>query len=253
MLALVGACFNPRYQDPTCGPGGACPSGLTCIEGVCRVGGGSGIDDAATDGDDTDSGLTDAAVDMMVMPDAVITMTFQDGVGGYTQTADTYLDGASPTTTRGTDTNVRWRYESTKERSGLVRFDGIFGAGAIPTTATIMSATLTVNVENNNATGIVSEPAIPWDEATVTFDTFGADPGVDAGDINTVNLGQAPTMNGSRTIDVKSSIDKWRMDPTKNYGWIFIPTAAGGAGDSSITSSEGLTMANRPKLSVTYY
>lgn len=48
---MVG-CFDPTYNNPTCGPNGACPNGLTCNTSsmVCERGGGGGSDDAAVDG-----------------------------------------------------------------------------------------------------------------------------------------------------------------------------------------------------------
>jgi hypothetical protein len=36
LLAAVPACFHPSYDHPACGPGGACPGGLTCnAAGFC--------------------------------------------------------------------------------------------------------------------------------------------------------------------------------------------------------------------------
>jgi hypothetical protein len=44
-LALA-ACFRPSFDEPRCGPGGACPAGMTCGgDGVCRA---PGTADAAT-------------------------------------------------------------------------------------------------------------------------------------------------------------------------------------------------------------
>jgi hypothetical protein len=34
---LASGCFDPKYNDPLCGPNGECPTGLTCTVGVCRV------------------------------------------------------------------------------------------------------------------------------------------------------------------------------------------------------------------------
>src|SRR5688572_17336344 len=50
MLTLVSsACFHP---DPAagapCGPGDVCPTGLSCIDGRCTTGGGSGSSDECT-------------------------------------------------------------------------------------------------------------------------------------------------------------------------------------------------------------
>jgi hypothetical protein len=63
--AFLGACFNPTFDNPTCGPNGECPSGMSCEQTVCREiagdvdapgGGGDAIDSA------TDSGI-DAPTD----------------------------------------------------------------------------------------------------------------------------------------------------------------------------------------------
>jgi hypothetical protein len=36
-LVVIPACFNPTYDHPTCGPNGACPSGLTCnAQQICE-------------------------------------------------------------------------------------------------------------------------------------------------------------------------------------------------------------------------
>jgi hypothetical protein len=50
-LALLGACFSPHYDSPTCGPGGECPSGLHCEGDTCVAGGGDiDADPGAIDG-----------------------------------------------------------------------------------------------------------------------------------------------------------------------------------------------------------
>lgn len=244
-LVGVGACFNPRYQDPMCGPNGECPAGLSCVAGVCRT---QVPDDAADDeADAADAGPDDAGVDSPV--DGLVTLVFQQGLNGYTGTHDTYLDGGTPTATRGGDSAARWRYEpDDKDRSALIRFAGIFDPGAIPTTATIVSATLTFVMEQSNATGGIAEVAIPWDASTITFATFGADPGVDPTDIGTV-LGLAPTTNGTHDLDVKDTVERWRTNQIGNHGWVFAPTDTG-SGDSSFRTSESL---DKPKLTVTYY
>src|SRR5690242_3519879 len=55
-LSLVlAACFSPTFNNPTCGPNGECPSGTTCMNGVCMTGGGDDDDDAAVDPDAIDA------------------------------------------------------------------------------------------------------------------------------------------------------------------------------------------------------
>jgi len=62
LFALVigaPACFNPAYHDPMCGPGGACPSGYTCVDQTCRMMP-SSDDDAMNPDDDSMMSMVDA-------------------------------------------------------------------------------------------------------------------------------------------------------------------------------------------------
>jgi len=34
---LLAACFDPSFNNPTCGPAGECPEGYDCMAGVCRL------------------------------------------------------------------------------------------------------------------------------------------------------------------------------------------------------------------------
>ena len=65
-LLLVGACFNPTFNNPACGPNGECPRGTQCNQGVCR----SDTTDDATVGDGNeppgDGTIIDAGVDARV-------------------------------------------------------------------------------------------------------------------------------------------------------------------------------------------
>lgn len=48
LTALVlGACFDPHYDRPRCGPGDSCPDGLRCVRDVCEAASAdAGSDDA---------------------------------------------------------------------------------------------------------------------------------------------------------------------------------------------------------------
>ena len=50
LLAALGACFNPSYQQAQCSPEGDCPDGYSCVADVCVRDPGSGDDDAGPDG-----------------------------------------------------------------------------------------------------------------------------------------------------------------------------------------------------------
>ena len=63
-LLVVGACFNPTFNNPACGPNGECPPGTQCDQGICRS---ASPDDAhADDANDCapdDGRMIDAAID----------------------------------------------------------------------------------------------------------------------------------------------------------------------------------------------
>lgn len=60
VVALAAACFNPSFkEDIACGTGDACPPGLSCVDGVCR--GGGGVIDAPSE--DVIDARVDATVD----------------------------------------------------------------------------------------------------------------------------------------------------------------------------------------------
>ena len=56
--------------------------------------------------------------------------TFQEGVSGYNDTLDTYVEENSPDTPQGTDTVVKVENSGGTRQQGLLRFDSIFGSGA---------------------------------------------------------------------------------------------------------------------------
>ncbi len=56
-LALAPACFNPKFDNPTCGPNGECPPNSTCVAGACVV---EGPDDASVDPDGDPDGAADS-------------------------------------------------------------------------------------------------------------------------------------------------------------------------------------------------
>src|SRR5687768_12231600 len=78
------------------------------------------------------------------------TATFQQGVNGYTGTADTY-GRADQVTTRFPNAVIVLVDNAGPIAHGLIRFDNIFGSGPgqVPGNATISSATLTLRTSNN--------------------------------------------------------------------------------------------------------
>jgi len=189
-----------------------------------------------------------------------VTVTFQQGVNGYSGTVDTYIQynvtspnaGATTLSADGTppDTDIR---------QILLRFDNIFGAGAnqIPAGAVITSATLTVNVSNDIAIVTnIHRMLHTWDDDDV-WSTFGngspwnTTAGVQADGVDAVSTPDAApatvTPAGLRTIDVTTSLQAWSTNTASNFGWVFL---VAGADTLAFDSSEGAT---HPLLTVKYY
>jgi hypothetical protein len=197
-----------------------------------------------------------AGVNYSVIPTGT-TVTFQEGVSAYNSTIDTHIKQASPTTAFGTVVTVDWDAEETNgntatQKFGLIRFENIFGSGPgqIPSGATITSATLQYTVSNSttNADSSVNEALANWNEAT-TYNTFGAAAGVQPEDYGALVAAAPGTSTITFTVNVTSSLSSWSANPASNRGWIIRPSGPDGV---MIASSENATVANRPKLTVTY-
>jgi cysteine-rich repeat protein len=62
-LVLFPACFHPVYDHPACGPGGACPSGMSCSAAlVCESGSSASPPDVVADAHATDAVAPDASL-----------------------------------------------------------------------------------------------------------------------------------------------------------------------------------------------
>ena len=187
------------------------------------------------------------------------TITFQEGVSGYSDTVDTFIRQTEPAIEFSTNTGLEWDGEVTSgqgdDEVAIIRFENIFGSaiGQIPAGATIVSANLKYRVSNvTNSQGDfanVYESLVSWQE-NVTWNTFGGDAGVQADEYaNLVATAPATAVNTAYTINVTPSLQRWVNNPSTNLGWVFIPTANDGV---ILFSSESSTVPNRPYLEVTY-
>ncbi len=201
--------------------------------------------------------LEAAALGLMVIASAaplraeVVTARFRQGVADYGGTVDTFLKQASPSGFYGSASVVEWDgSDGGGENFGLLRFDDLFGTdpGQIPPGSLILAAALVYEVNNEGDPATVNEVVVEWDE-TVSFNTFGDLPGVQAEDYG-VEIGQAPGGGGTQTFDLSASLRAWSQDPTANRGWIFRPT--GGSNGVEFRSSEYGTIDVRPELQLSY-
>ncbi len=191
------------------------------------------------------------------------TVTFQYGANSYTGTIDTFIRGS----TEGAlnfhiDAGLEWDENTgtTTDEIALIRFTDLFSSegGPIPDGATITSASLTYRVTDltggstaNGDPANVYESLVDWEAATVTYNNFGGEAGVQADEYRATPVISAPAddLSTDYTIDVTAGLQRWATTPADNYGWVFLPTNSDGV---TIYSSDHATVAYHPLLSVTY-
>ena len=174
------------------------------------------------------------------------TSTFQQGVVGYAGTQDTFLDESAVNSVRGDADTFEFDLDADKSKAtvGLLRFDGIFDV--IPAGATIISATVTVDViDSGDSAGQIHPALVDWSQSATTWDNFGGDPGVQADEIGAMIAPERPDM-GMQSFDATSSVAAWsRGEP--NRGWVIVATSSNGV---DMSSSESAELPSRPSLVV---
>ena len=179
------------------------------------------------------------------------TVTFQQGVGGYAGTTDTYLQKDQPGADNGaaTELNVDTSdpHGSGKDVHALVRFENIVGgnSGQVPSGADVTSATLTLETTGKGDGATLHRMLMGWSENASWDSLVGgvqAD-GSEAASSADVTTGTVST--GPTTIDVTDSVQAW-VNGDSSYGWAFLPSGGNGW---DFYSSEGATP---PELTVTF-
>ncbi len=269
LFTPIGGCI-PCDLDVDCDDGDPCTAGTCQIDGTCAftpAGDGAPCTDgvACTTGDQCQSGVC-VGTDSCPVGQSCNTTTevceslptmvmFQNGFNSYTGTQDTFLQEDAPAAVNGALDNWEWDGQdggSGTPNTGLIRFDNIIGnsPGQIPAGSTIASATLTLVVFDPSVAPAadINESLVDWDQASASWNTFGATPGIQPEDIGTL-VGSGPLVNGVADIDVTASLQAW-SDGAANFGWVFSPNATNGV---QVRSSEYVTATSeRPKLSVEF-
>ncbi len=182
--------------------------------------------------------------------------TFQQGTGGYLHSVDTFIRAADPNAFFGSDITL----DVDSDDGGgpnhtLLQFDELFGTqpNQIPTGATIVSATLAMEVVGPGNHFGVYRMTSPWN-ATTTWNSVSPAGGVNSAvaifppDVTTGPVGGLLT-TGTVSIDVTSSLQAWISNPLSNFGWGMIsPTGTNGV---DIASAEAFNIGLRPRLTVT--
>ncbi|MFY9477244.1 MAG: cadherin domain-containing protein [Aquabacterium sp.] len=190
------------------------------------------------------------------------TVSFQDGVNGYTGTTDTYLDLLSPTANNASSTTLSAGRATTQNGfQTLLKFENIFGngAGQIPQGAIITGVTLeiymTASPTFTNPTFSVYRMLASWSD-TASWTSMGS--GVDGSEaLSTADMtikdnGTGPYSYNFTTANsaMIQTLQAWADDPSSNQGWYIF--ANDNSSKASFASSEHGTVAYRPKLTVEY-
>ncbi|MFZ5508306.1 MAG: DNRLRE domain-containing protein [Pseudomonadota bacterium] len=211
------------------------------------------------------------AVSMMAATPAfaATTLTFQHGVAGYLSSQDTMI--RSNETGSGEDSRGKnygaLDYISVdgddgspgaKPNQGLIRFDNLFGtaAGQIKTGDTIVSAKLSIYVDNPGSGFTMYDMLTDWSQNVITWNSIGN--GVQANGIEAAsapvftigaNDGSENVGTGWLTIDLTASLKATQDGVVPGYGWVMMPFAAGSNGIDFLTS-EYFATNFRPLLTV---
>ena len=229
LTSLVGAFGNGNYQ-------------IGLNSGVGRI--------ADVGGNELVATTQSVTVDTSIQPQR--TETFQQDVAGFSGTVDTFFQEASANANNSSATSLNVDGDdpssSGQDVQVLVRFDNILGndIGQIPAGSQIDSASLDLQVSNPGDSVAVHRMLKNWSD-TDTWNSLASgvqDDGAEATVTADVTTGSVAT--GLLSVDVTNSLETWSADPTRNFGWVLLPTGNNGV---DVSSSEGATP---PKLTVTF-
>lgn len=230
----------------TCTVPADCDDGELCTNDVCTAGNCSNPPVSCPPGETCNPGTGSCEA-------APVMVSFQQGVGGYTSSFDTFLHAGSATANNGAAVTlvVDGPPPAADERQVLIRFDNVFGngAGQIPLGSTIQSATLTIQITNASLTGANLHRMLQTWTAADNWNTWIG--GIQANGVEAVAVADVSSFlnaTGSHAISVTNSVAAWSAGAT-NFGWVLL---SGGDDSWQFDSAEGATVANRPRLQVTY-
>ena len=193
----------------------------------------------------------------------VVTYQQGDGKSSVSETDDTTMSVDVPDTTWVDDGQdiTHFEVDTSTERHTILKFPNIFGDGAnqIPLGSLILSATLTLNLDNEGTDcPDVYQMTEGWTEAEATWNSrrtgvSWSDPGADGTTSHkAVSEGSLPCLLplGFKNVDVITNVQNW-SNGELNEGWVFVDTGASSNG-SNYRSSEHATLGDRPQLQVSY-
>ncbi|AMK25196.1 Ig-like domain-containing protein [Sphingobium sp. TKS] len=184
-----------------------------------------------------------------------VSVTFSQGANGYSDAIDTMLRQNRASIPFADASFFRSILESGKESQPLLKFGNVFGSGSgqIPIGATILSASLTLEVTDGSASGgSINRMLVGW-SSTSTWNSLGSGVQINGIEATSTGINVGSISKGSHAFDVTESLAAWNAAASTsagqnaaNFGWVFKPTNI----DSwDFNSAQG---AVKPVLSVTY-
>jgi hypothetical protein len=186
---------------------------------------------------------------------ATATVSFRQGLHGYTGVHDTLLEAANPTANHSADSTMV--VDGSPLSQGLIRFDNLFGdgPGQIPLGATILSAKLSF------LTGVFANDLSQDQMSLMRMLTDWNDSSTYASLVNGVSAdGTEAALTPDFTLipntgltygifDVSNTLQAWASGSAPNYGWLI---QGAGTDGWRFSSSEAGSIGDRPVLEVTY-
>ena len=188
------------------------------------------------------------------------TVSFQDGqlpTTAYAGTRDTMLDGGSQSTNNGTDKELSVVGDDQLE--SLISWDI---SGAIPTTATVTAASISLQVSDKSEENFTFyEAKAAWNETKATWKVYDSSKnwqvagGSGATDRGTTALGSfSADPTGSYVITLNAAgialVQSWARSPAGNHGLFLVGPST--SNRLEFRSREYGTKNQRPKLTVTW-
>src|SRR5262249_18291935 len=182
------------------------------------------------------------------------TISFQQGVDGYSGAVDTEIWALAPTTILESNPNASSDANNDGgESQVLLRFDGIIGPAKkqIPLRASINSGKLFVSAFDQGDTVNLHRMLVPFDR-TATWNSLIS--GVSADGLeasrhkDSFTFGKIAANSSEIAFEVTDTVQAWVNGET-NHGWVFLNT--GGNGWDFYTS-EFDKIAQRPKLVIEF-
>lgn len=187
-----------------------------------------------------------------------VTVTFQNGVGGYTGYKTATLVQTAPGTVQATGLFTvdggNGSFNDGQFRHGLFMFDNLFNndGGPIPIGATINSASMVANFNDNSSTAFsLHRMILSWDPTTATWNSFTAgvqNDGLEAVAAATHTFSN-PNGNAVGTYNpygatLATDISAFATGGTVNNGWVVLPTSgtSGWGHSAAVANSAILTI-----------